>query len=364
MSVEHRSNNFDFIRLLAASSVLCAHQLNLYVRQGPALFGQLELGTLAVLVFFSISGYLVAQSWDRDPHILRFAAKRFLRVWPGLAVVTCLAVLIVGPATTTLSAHDYFHSPETRGYFSLLYLDSKFFLPGVFARNPFHVVNGSLWTIPLEAACYGVLLSAGFLGLLQRKFRGVLLIGCVLYAIYIYGIFDVQHNPTAAFLQPHYGCEYGTYFYAGVLIYRYSDEWYRYRFSLAGLFSVLALLLCALNRGYAAVYMLMPFLVIWFGCSSTPVLRRFGRYGDYSYGIYIYAYLVQQALIFQIGIGHPIWMGLLASAGCTLVCAVLSWHFIEKPALTLKFRLGRRDPSQTGNADIRTLQADLPVLSD
>ncbi len=85
------------MRLLAAGMVLYSHQFALTGRAEPRPFGLLTMGTFGVLVFFAISGFLVAQSWDRDPHILRFAAKCFLRVWPGLAAVTLVAALVVGP---------------------------------------------------------------------------------------------------------------------------------------------------------------------------------------------------------------------------------------------------------------------------
>ncbi|OOG64926.1 hypothetical protein B0E46_05920 [Rhodanobacter sp. B04] len=359
-----RSNNFDFVRLLAAGVVLCGHQFAVCLRPEPSPFGLITLGTLGVLIFFSISGYLVAQSWVRDPHVLRFASKRFLRIWPGLAVVTFVAAFVIGPAVTSLSLPGYFGSPATWGYLTQLYLNIKYVLPGVFEHNPVSVVNGSLWTIPIEVRWYGVLLVAGIFGLLHKKMRFALLLGVVLYAIYIYGIFDVQHNPRAAFLRPDFGCEYGSYFCYGVLMNSFREEWHRYRLLLAGLLSGLAVLLAAAHHGYAAIYALLPFLVIWFGTSSTPVLRDFGRYGDFSYGIYIYAFMVQQFLISILGIDHSYWAAVSASAVCTLGLAVVSWHFVEAPAMTLKRHLGRGDAGRLGMANTPVSPASLPPAVD
>jgi peptidoglycan/LPS O-acetylase OafA/YrhL len=154
--LQSRSNNFDFVRLLAAGIVLCGHQFAVCLRPEPLSFGLITLGTLGVLIFFSISGYLVAQSWDRDPHVLRFTIKRFLRIWPGLAVVTFVAAFIVGPAVTSLSLRDYFSSSITWDYFSQFYLNIEYALPGVFERNPISAVNSSLWTIPIEVSWYGI----------------------------------------------------------------------------------------------------------------------------------------------------------------------------------------------------------------
>ena len=336
MSRQHPSNNFDAVRLLAASMVLCSHQLALTGHTEPRPFGLLTLGTLGVLIFFAVSGYLIAQSWDRDPHVLRFMAKRFLRVWPGLAVVTLLAVLVVGPLVTQSTLHDYFRSSVTLDYFSQLYLGIRFFLPGVFEQNTWHVVNGSLWTIPIEVRWYGILLLAGLCGVLRHRLHHLLLALVVLYAGYIYLLFDVQHNPLARFPLPGFGSEYGSYFCYGVVLYHFRDAWRKHPGWLTVGLVAAAALMVALDHGYTALYLLLPWLVIRLGISSTPVLRRAGRFGDFSYGIYIYAYMMQQLTIFLIGANHPYWVGLAVSAACTLACAMLSWHLIERPSLDLK----------------------------
>lgn len=347
MSRQHPSNNFDAVRLLAAGMVLCSHQFALTGRAEPRPFGLLTLGTLGVLVFFAVSGYLVAQSWDRDPHVLRFVAKRFLRVWPGLAVVTAVAALVVGPLVTQVTLHEYFQSPVTRDYFSQLYLGIRFLLPGVFEQNPWHVVNGSLWTIPIEVRWYGALLLAGICGLLRKRMRLVLLALVVAYAIYIYGVFDVQHNPLARFPLPDFGCEYGSYFCSGVVLYHFRHAWRGHAGWLTAVLVVAGALMVALDHGYAALFLLLPWGVIRFGTSSTPWLRRAGRYGDFSYGIYIYAFMMQQLAISLIGANHPYWLGLTVSAACTLACAALSWHLVEQPSLNLKRHL----PGASGMAN-------------
>lgn len=341
MLEQHRTNNFDFLRILAAGMVLCSHQFALIGQSEPRPFGLLKIGTLGVLMFFSISGYLVAQSWDRDPRLLHFIVKRFLRVWPGLAAVTCVAALILGPAVTLLSIHDYLRSSETWRYFSQLYLDIQLHLPGVFEHNVINAVNGSLWTIPIEVRWYGVLAGAGLCALLRFRARFLLLLIVLLYSIYIYGIFDVQHNPVAQFLFPDFGAEYGSFFCYGAVMYRFHGEWRRYYWHLIPALILLSMALAVLNYGYAALYILLPFFVISLGLQSTPVLRRFGRYGDFSYGIYIYAFMVQQLVASNIGKNQPYWLALLASTIFTLACAFLSWHLIEQPALGLKRYLSK-----------------------
>jgi len=339
MPRQHPVNNFDAVRLLAAGMVLCSHQFALTGRVEPRPFGLLTLGTLGVLVFFAVSGYLVAQSWDRDPHALRFAAKRFLRVWPGLAVVTAVAALVVGPLATEATLSEYFQSPLTRDYFSQLYLGIRLFLPGVFEQNAWHAVNGSLWTIPVEVRWYGVLLLAGLCGLLRKRMRLVLLALVLVYAGYIHVVFDVQYNPQARFPLPDFGSEYGSYFCYGAALYYFRDAWRNHAGWLTVVLVTAAALMVVFDHGYTALFLLLPWLVIRFGTSSTPLLRSAGRYGDFSYGIYIYAFMMQQLTISLIGADHSFWFGLMVSATCTLACAVLSWHLVERPALNLKHRL-------------------------
>jgi peptidoglycan/LPS O-acetylase OafA/YrhL len=226
-------------------------------------------------------------------------------------------------------------------YLEQLLLHIQFYLPGVFQKNMSLVVNGSLWTIPIEVRWYGILLLAGILGLFHRRRQFLLLALVSAYAIYIYGIFDVQHNPKANFPLPDFGCEYGCYFCYGAALYCFRKYWRPRALVILCLLALFAVLLVAINHAGAAVYVLLPFLVIWFGSSSTPVLRRSGRYGDFSFGIYIYAYMMQQWLIAVIGFNHSYGLELLASVACTLGCAILSWHLVEFPAMRLKRQLGR-----------------------
>lgn len=335
MPQRHSLNNFDAIRLLAAGMVLCSHEFALTGRVEPHPFGLVKLGTLGVLVFFSVSGYLVAQSWANDPHPLRFAARRMLRVWPGLAAVTCVAAWLVGPLVSTWPLRDYFLSPETWSYFSQLYFVVQPHLPGVFEHSPFPVVNGSLWTIPIELRWYGVLLLAGVCGLLRRRARYLLLTLVLCYAAYVFLLYDVQHNPRAFFLGPDFGCEYGAFFCYGAVLFHFRDTGQHHPWRLLAGLALLAAILGACRHGYASLFVLLPFAVIRVGEWSTPVLRHLGRHGDFSYGIYIYAFMVQKSLIQWLGPDHLYGLMLLSGA-CTLAFAVLSWHLVERPMLNLK----------------------------
>lgn len=323
------SNNFDFLRLFAALMVLYSHQHALLALPEPAIANDLTFGSIGVAIFFTISGYLVIQSWERDPHVGRFAAKRFLRIWPGLCVVTMLAAFVLGPLVSRLPTAEYFRDPSLWHYLSNLRLKMAFELPGVFERNPYpKAVNGSTWTIPLEVRWYLYLLVGGALTLLRRR-RLVLVAVVALYVNY-FAIYQAETNPDRA-----YGTHYGLYFCGGVLMWLYRDQWAgrRRAWVAASAVSLGAAAYFAGQTMLGACLLIAP-LAVMFGAASTPYLRRFGRFGDLSYGVYIYAFIVQQTLAWRFGSRLSFGACLTLSVAITLACAWLSWHLIEKRALS------------------------------
>lgn len=110
--------------------------------------------TLGVVIFFSISGYLITASWSRTKNPISYLAARSLRIFPALVVVL-VCMLVVGPLVTTLTTSAYFDHPATWSYLSHIILRPQYELPGVWATQPYpNAVNGSLWTLPAEFFCY------------------------------------------------------------------------------------------------------------------------------------------------------------------------------------------------------------------
>ena len=197
----------------------------------------------------------------------------------------------------------------------------KFDLPGVFAQNPYpNSVNGSLWTIPYEVKSYLVLLLVGLLGFFKPK-RKLLLIGLFIFSMFY------NDNFTHLF----------RYFSAGMLIYGYRDV-----IPLNSKLFVCSVLLAVIATSLGVLKILLPLLVgyttIFVSLSSSIPLSKFGKYGDFSYGTYIYAFPVQQTVSYLFnGIITPL-QNFFVSLPIVLVLAVLSWHFIESPTLKLKNR--------------------------
>jgi peptidoglycan/LPS O-acetylase OafA/YrhL len=150
-------NNFDYLRHFAALMVLVSHAFVIYfgVEYEPKYQG-VTAGSLAVCIFFVLSGFLINGATDRNTHT-RFVIARVLRLYPAAIACMLVTVFLIGPIYTSLTLQEYLSSGETYGYLRnsslvLLFQDS---LPGLFLNNPFPAsVNGSLWTLPVELRAY------------------------------------------------------------------------------------------------------------------------------------------------------------------------------------------------------------------
>lgn len=318
--------------MVAATCVLVGHHFALTGRPEPDFLHLYSVGTAAVMVFFALSGYLVTKSWYTDPHVLRFAARRVLRVWPAFVVVVLFVTLVLGPLVTVVPMRAYFSHHTFVDYFSTLYLKVMYTLPGVFETNPHALsVNGSLWTIPLEVRCYLVIAGLGLLGAMKKR-SIFLLIAAVYFVWYIYKSSPDIHGAAGV----HYGRDISSYFVAGAVWCCFEAAWKKRPL----LFLVLVLSAAAVVHlagwRYTALLIALPYVVLWFGSASTPFLRRAGRWGDPSYGLYLFAFPIQQTIIFFAYPSVGFIPSMLVALAFTVVIAYASWHSVEKPALRLK----------------------------
>lgn len=325
-------NNLDCIRIVAAAAVLFSHHFALTGQSEPSFFGLHSVGGAAVIVFFVISGYLVTSSWYNDPHFLRFSARRVLRIWPALAAVAVVTAYGLGTWVTELPKTEYLTHRATFDYLNILRMRIHYVLPGVFENNPYpRGVNGSLWTIPLEVRCYSVLVCAGLVGLLKNRvvFLGV---------IAVYMLWFVSQSSADITLKIHYGRELSAFFLAGAALCVLQPRWEEKPQVWTGALVVFAAIAWLAGWKYTATLIGLPFLIIYLGTRSTPVIRRFGRWGDPSYGIYLIAFPIQQTVIMyalpELGFSGTMFFSLLI----TTALAYASWHGIEKQALKFKPR--------------------------
>ena len=340
---ERHHNGFDALRMGAAAAVIFSHHFALTRTPAPDWLNFGMVGGVAVMAFFAISGYLVMQSWLREPRVAPFVYKRLLRIWPGVAVAVASNVLLFGLLSTTLPAAEFLRHPQTLDYWRNLLLYRAFVeLPGTFAANPYpQVMNGPLWTIPMEALCYAALAAAGALG--AWRSRAVASAVCLTYLVY----FLWRHNADLTGEMRHWH-EYSAHFAHGALLALHRERFHAHaRGYLLTLLGLSAALFFGWDMGHSAALLLLPPLLVYLGTRPAAALAPLQRWGDPSYGVYLFGFPIAQTL-------QAAWPALpfAASLALTVLLAFAagyaSWHAVEARALRLKrwrpWRLGQRPP--------------------
>jgi peptidoglycan/LPS O-acetylase OafA/YrhL len=336
-----RKNNFDALRLIAATSVIFTHAF--LIAEGnqnrdPVVVlsqNQCATGLVGVFVFFVISGFLVTQSWEQTNSLPRFLAKRALRIYPGFAVCILVLTIGLGVVMTTLPLRDYLGDPGTQDFLTanLTMQLQPNALPGVkFSELWFGtVMNGPLWSLPLEAALYLMVAALG----ISRLIRLPLLV--VLMAIGLVSVwFDkwIDKNLTLGFIG---GVAWMLpFFVAGMALYKLRDRGiFNGRLALLAVIGVIASVplqsfipMFAVCGCYLALYVALH--------PGLPVIPA-ARFGDLSYGLYIYGWPVEQTVSY-LRPGASWWELFLISMIAAAGVAFISWHLVEKRALRLKPR--------------------------
>lgn len=336
----HR-NNFNALRLLFAASVLLAHSPELIDGNRSRelltmIFGTLSFGELGVDGFFLISGYLIFQSWQRNPAAFDFMRNRVLRIYPAFIVASLICAFVVGPIGATGVA-GYFDEFKVSGFFrGLLYL-KRTITPPVFDGHPYPVVNGSMWSIAYEFGCYLLILGLGLAGLLRRRW---MVLALALAALIAYGACLAM--PQTLGLDPARGVpssmRFAFIFLTGATYAAYRDI--LRPGGIGVLIAATALAFTMFDRAFAEIGLaiLGGYLVFWLAFADIPLLRRLGASSsDISYGLFLYGWPVQKLLIWFFPGIHPAGL-FLAALGLAGGAGYLSWQLVEKPCLRLKIR--------------------------
>lgn len=340
-----RRNNFTAIRFVLAWMVIFAHSFVLQpvaginMPLGFLLQNSTTTGQMAVDGFFAISGFLVAGSLV-NRGLIDYALSRALRLLPALIVCVFLTVFVLGPLVTSLTLAEYFSNMETYRYLknALGFSSTVFTLPGVFETNAIVGVNGSLWSIPYEVRCYMAVGAAGLLGFLRSKMRGNLLATVVIFVFLMSYVdpelFDILQHVSSALL-----C-----FAIGVLLYINQDH-----IVLDGRLALATLIVLYLSFGeswFPFIYPLAWTYVLFYLAFQTPFLNIDEKIGDCSYGIYIYAFPMQQLIAYLMPSGTP-YSNMVITTVVVIPLALLSWKLVEKPALNMKKKLVAGAPATT-----------------
>ena len=338
-------NNLTLIRLLASLAVILGHAdlLSPFAARPDPLQRLLRfdsLGGLAVETFFFVSGLLVTRSFLNDPRPTAFVVKRAFRIFPALIVCMLVTVLVAGPLLTDGSVVRYFDSRETWLYLAInstLLTWVRWRLPGVFPCS-IHGVNAALWTLPLELHCYYVVALLGGARWLRSRTSAVLFcVGVILVSLFAPERMPWFGSNPPAHLLP--AC-----FATGVLVCLYAEHIVIDWRTCAGAWLVAAL---AATAGWPAYPFVLACFTTGLALATTPaLLGRMRLTVDPSYGIYIYGFLIQQTL-YKIAPTMGVHANQVLAIAVAVGIGLVSWHWIEKPALDLGHRLSRRSELRT-----------------
>jgi len=338
-------NNFNLLRLMAAIGVIITHSYALLGLPEKDLLtkltnGLLSFSRLGVYVFFIISGFLVANSLWHSSSIRSFFWKRFLRIFPALVVVLFLTVFIFAPILTTSNLKEYFFRPGTYHYLigGLSLYDTQYELTGVFKNNPRTGVNGSLWTLPYEWTCYILLV---ILLIPFKKSRVLSLAVIITFLIglrVLVGHYQVFQVIDYLKLDSRQLLLFASLFFTGALALELR-RYLKFKFILSVFLVFLFCYLSFINRRLAfyLIFFVVPYLTFTLAGVALPkkVMSFFANF-DYSYGMYIYAFLVGQIIVNYFYNYLNVFSLFILTLIFTLPFSILSWYLIEKPFLKLK----------------------------
>lgn len=337
----NKSNNFDFLRFALAFLVFLAHFKELNTNVFDFSFLNFISSVLVIKCFFIISGYLITNSfYSNDFNLKKYFTNRFARIYPAylVVVVSCFLLLSI---VSTLKFQDYFTNQQNVKYLIYNLLFANFLQPdlqGVFTNNFISAINGSLWTIKIEVMFY---ITLPFLILLLKKMninyiKLTLALIYILSTIYAYYFNEVHNSLTMSKLLPNFM----NLFACGIFCYFVKNEIKQY----SNWLFVPALSLISIERYFEWYPIMTPIcltIIIMFIAYNFNFLNNFGKFGDFSYGIYLIHFPIIQ---YYITVSEHFENKIFYTVSCfitILILSTLSWYLVEKPLLN-KIKLRKK----------------------
>lgn len=332
-----RNNNFTIIHILSALLVMLGHQFDIMGQTAPLIFG-MPLHTLGVRILFLVSGYLVSMSYCRSTFRRNFLWKRAIKIYPAL-IVSLIVTVIALRFLTGMDAGIYWNA-AARYVIHNVQMRPKFDVADVFYNNTYPItVNGSLWTLPIELACYLLVIPVidVFRRLNKKKYLGAIFYVCILLLLSVFECFYQMYWPqrTAIFWDTDWykALSLAIWFFIGSGFYamdlkRYCNwQW-----------AVVSLLVLMCTNGIVKVF-LTPFLVsyavICFALPEKPVFARALEGQEVGYGLYLYGMPVQQLFLqlffVRAQMEMPVYVYALISIAFTWIIAKISLTMVEEP---------------------------------
>lgn len=333
-------DNFLLLRVIASSMVIYGHSFALTQPNGETdifllyNWGRYS-GDLAVSIFFAISGFMVTGSYLNRNSFTKFLMARAKRLLPALAAVLFICSIVIGPIITTFGVRDYYSNPETVKYLTkniTFWSSLSWSLPGVFENHRSTTVNGSLWTLTAEGIMYMVIAILGLSKLLLKK--------AICFFLFAVIFFISIYDPVVLFKNTELIKICG-YFCLGAIAQLYKDN-------LPVRHDIMLVLVTStyfLRYTPAYFYVLAVatvYFCFWFAYLLPHIPLE--KYGDPSYGIYLWGWSVQQIVI-SFNQKIPSRANCLWGLVISILLGYLSWHLIESKFLKLQFKNYLKDRS-------------------
>lgn len=328
-----RKNNFDLLRFVFAFVVFLVHAHVLSGAQELAVFSRHLSSDIAVKSFFVVSGFLIFMSYENFRSVSDYFGKRIRRIYPAYAFVI-LASAVLGSIFSSYGLADFLSLPLVK-YIAANLLFLNFLqrdLPGVFLGNSLQAVNGALWTLKIEAMSYLLVPLAAMAFARMGRFPVLVLlyVGSVLYSAAMGALAAQSGSDLHLEVQrqlPGQLC----YFVAGAAGYYYFH--YLSRYALPLMAAAVAAFILQDWLPWRVVQPLALGMVVVYVAGLFPFLGNFGKYGDFSYGVYIVHFPILQLLIAYGNFERAPWLTLVLAMVLVMATAILLWSFVEKPLL-------------------------------
>lgn len=323
----NRPSGFDYLRLSLAIAIIVWHSIP--VSYGQAVEGAIWVSAFRPLPyflvpsFFALSGFLVASSLEKNDLDV-FVLHRLIRIYPALALEVFLSALILGPMLTELPLREYFSDSIFWSYLLNATGYIHYYLPSLFLNNPApRYVNLQLWTVPLELRCYIAITVLGFF----KAYRAPRLMGLLLVLIllaraisYLWtGLPPIGHRPTGFVTVMAFLFGANIYFLRQFIPF----NWYMFGIGIA---------LCWLLMSFAETQLLaaipVAYVTVFMGLLN-PAHSLYSRLADYSYGVFLYGFPIQQTIAYLFPGTREWYANSILSLFAALIVAAMSWHLVE-----------------------------------
>lgn len=321
-----RSNNLNLVKFIAALFVIISHAYPLCkgAEYNDILSdlsrNSIAFGSLAVAIFFMSSGFFVTKSLLKSKDSKKYLHNRFIRIFPPLWFTLIVCILVCGLFFSTYNLGKYFLSIDFLKYCLNFILIPIHNLPGVFMNNIYPgVVNGPLWTLPIEFVCYLVLLLAYKLNLVNKKsYKYVALLVIVAFV----GI-NLIPLSIKGYIQPCFLFFWGSFYWI-----------YRDKITMKNTYFLISLvafvLLIVLGYGHVASFLFVPYLTLYIAFCLPQCNNRLASLGNLSYDIYLCGWPIQQMIISLFGGSMLVGMNILISIPLSILFGYITYSLVEK----------------------------------